>query len=149
MATGVGPYFDGIAHAFLSFEDAMAMAGGLGRPGRPQRQVSRARRGYRLPLAWFAGCIFGMRIGVVSIQPWLSIVSFLGLGIAIAAKLRLNPTVIASLTLLVAFAFGFAASFDLSAVSSLALFVLGSLTANGDGHDSHLGNRSLPDVAGA
>lgn len=128
VATGIGPYFDGIAHTFVSLEDALAMAGAAVLAGLNGKAAARAAV-IIYPLAWFAGTLFGMQIGVQSMQPSLSIVSFLGLGAAIAGRLRLNPAVIATLTFLVAFAFGFAASVDLSAVSSLSLFMMGSLTA--------------------
>lgn len=126
VTTGIGPLFDGIVHSFTAFEDAIVMAAVAilaGMSGKPAARLA----ALVFPLAWAAGLLFGIRIGPVSLQPWLSIVSFLGLGIAIAARLRLEPIVIALPAVILALAFGWQAAADLASAPALGLFTLGSL----------------------
>jgi urease accessory protein len=128
VATGIGPVFDGIAHSIVSVEDALAMAAVAVLASLSGKAAARAAV-IVYPLAWPAGALMGMAMGSVAIQPWLSIVTFMGLGLAIAAQLKFGPIVVAIIALLVASCFGLAAATDLARLPSPAQFLFGSTLA--------------------
>jgi hypothetical protein len=128
VTTGVGPFFDGIAHAFLSIEDMLAMAALAALAGMSGKASARTAV-IVYPSAWVAGSVIGQRVGIPPIQPWLAIVTLLGIGLAIAAKLRLPPGLTGLLACAVAFATGLVAAFDLAGVWPIVPFMLGSVTA--------------------
>lgn len=96
--SGVGPFYDGVAHFFVSPEDlllviTLAIFGGLsGRPAAKLLVVT-------LPLAWLVGAVLGLHVVVSSQLKFLPAVGILvtGLLVAINPKLpRLIPAVLAS-----------------------------------------------------
>ncbi|NLS07102.1 hypothetical protein HGP14_27775 [Rhizobium sp. P32RR-XVIII] len=128
IATGSGPFFDGLFHSLVSVEGMLAVAGVAVLAGLSGKAGARAAV-IVYPLAWLAGALYGIRFGAAPLQPWLSIATFLGLGLAIATKIRLAPLAVGALALLVALAFGPTATYDLPALSSTSLFLLGSVSA--------------------
>jgi hydrogenase/urease accessory protein HupE len=128
VATGSGPFFDGLFHSLVSIDGMLAAAGVAVLAGLSGKAGARAAV-IVYPLAWLAGAVFGIRFGGAPLQPWLSIASFLGLGLAIAAKIRLAPPAVGALAFLVALAFGPTMTFDLPVLSSTTLFLLGSVSA--------------------
>lgn len=94
--SGLGPLYDGALHLLMSPGDllgivAAAMLAGLrgARAGRLTAIV--------LPVAWLAGGVIGMKLQVAAELPWLSVFSFMILGVLVAADARLSPVVVASL----------------------------------------------------
>ena len=94
--TGLGPFYDGIGHLLASPDDlvavlAMALLAGLsGRTaGRWTLLV--------LPVAWAAGGLAGFWLHAPVLRGTPAVLSFLALGILIAAGRPLSPTLVAVL----------------------------------------------------
>jgi len=96
VTTGLGPFYDGISHFFLSLDDvlpvvAMAILGGLqGRRG--GRQVL-----FALPVAWLVGGLAGYFAGGPEVARGIAAVSALVVGVLVAADRRLAPAVVLGL----------------------------------------------------
>jgi hypothetical protein len=97
--SGLGPFYDGVAHLFVTPEDvllvvAVALLAGLGgkRPGRTVLFV--------LPAAWLAGAVAGRLTALSDGLPVLSAALLIALGGLVAADRRLPPVFIAGFALL-------------------------------------------------
>ena len=96
VTTGLGPFYDGISHFFLSFDDvlpvlALAILGGL-QGKRGGRQVL-----FALPAAWLVGGLAGYCAGGPEFARGVTAVSALVLGVLVAADRRLVPAVVLGL----------------------------------------------------
>jgi len=96
VSTGLGPFYDGISHFFLSLDDilpvlAMAILGGL-QGKRGGRQVL-----FALPAAWLAGGLAGYVAGGPELARGITAVSALMLGALVAADRQLAPAVVLAL----------------------------------------------------
>jgi len=96
--SGLGPFYDGIAHLFVTPEDmlaviALALLGGLGgkRCGRAVLFV--------LPAAWLAGAMAGRMTPVSAGVPVLSATLLIVLGTLVAADRRLPLALVAAAAL--------------------------------------------------
>ena len=95
VTTGMGPVYDGIGHLLLTPEDlvpvlALALYAGL-------RGASQGRRAlFLLPLAWFAGGLGGLMVNGLPSSP-ISALSFLILGVLVAADLPMGPNAVSAL----------------------------------------------------
>ena len=96
VTSGLGPFYDGALHLALSPDDllgllaATLLAGLCGaRAGRLTVLV--------LPLAWIIAGLVGLNLPITIDLPWISILSFLVLGILVAIDPKLNPKAVASL----------------------------------------------------
>jgi urease accessory protein len=104
VTTGLGPIYDGIGHLVMTPEDlipalAIALFAGL-------RGAASGRRAlFVLPLVWFVGGLLGMIIGGMPALP-LPAVSFLILGVLIAADLKLSQKSFTAVVVGVGFAHG-------------------------------------------
>jgi hydrogenase/urease accessory protein HupE len=104
VTTGLGPVYDGIGHLVMTPEDlvpalAIALFAGL-------RGVAPGRRAlFVLPLAWFAGGLLGVAIEGLPTMPVASI-SFLILGVLVAADLNLSPKTFTAVVVVVGFVHG-------------------------------------------
>ncbi len=104
VTTGLGPVYDGIGHLVMTPEDlipalAIALFAGL-RGAVPGRRAL-----FVLPLAWFAGGLLGVAIECMSALP-LPAVSFVILGVLIAADLKLTPKWFTAIVFVVGFVHG-------------------------------------------
>ena len=104
VATGLGPVYDGIGHLVMTPEDlvpvpAIALFAGL-RGAAPGRRAL-----FVLPLAWFAGGILGVIIGGLPTFP-VAAISFLILGVLIAADLKLSQKLFTAIVVVVGFVHG-------------------------------------------
>jgi hydrogenase/urease accessory protein HupE len=105
VTTGMGPVYDGIGHLMLAPEDlivtlAVALYAGL-------RGATSGRYAlFVFPIAWFIGGLLGMRVDLQFSFP-MGALSFLLLGLFIAADLRLPPKAYASVALTIGLAHGF------------------------------------------
>jgi hydrogenase/urease accessory protein HupE len=97
--SGLGPFYDGIAHLFVTPEDvlaviALALLGGLGgkRCGRAVLFV--------LPLAWLAGALAGRMATPSAGVPVLSAVLLIALGTLVATDRRLPLILVAGAALI-------------------------------------------------
>ena len=95
VSSGVGPFYDGVAHLFVSPEDilvvvALALLGGLcGRPAAKWLVLV-------LPPAWLLGAALGHRLLVPAAPDWLIPVGALLTGLLATLNPRL-PTVVPAL----------------------------------------------------
>jgi len=97
--SGLGPFYDGALHLLLSPGDllglvAVALLAGL-RGERAGRLTVIA-----LTMSWLLAGMIGMSFPVNLDLTWLSVLSFLVLGVLVAFDARLSPTAIASLGVL-------------------------------------------------
>lgn len=94
--SGLGPFYDGALHLLLSPGDllgllALALLAGL-------RGAAAARAAVMaLPVAWLLAGLIGLSLAVIPDLAWLSILSFILLGVLVAVDARLPPVVIATL----------------------------------------------------
>ncbi len=105
VTTGLGPVYDGIGHFFLTPEDlvpavALALYAGL-RGARPGRFAL-----FILPAAWLLGGLASVAAGAEPRFP-LAPVSFLALGVLVAANLKLPDAAVAALAAALGLAHGF------------------------------------------
>ncbi len=135
VTTGMGPVYDGIGHLLLTPEDlvpalAVALYAGL-RGAAAGRSVL-----FLFPAAWLAGGLAGLQAGMTINFP-LSALSFLLLGLLIAADFRLPPRTFALLAICIGLVHGFfngialkdgPAIFGLLGITGM-LFVLVALAA--------------------
>lgn len=96
--SGLGPFYDGIAHLFVTPEDllaviALALLGGLGgkRCGRAVLFV--------LPVAWLAGAQAGRMTTLSGDGPVVSAALLIALGALVAADRRLSPALVTGVAL--------------------------------------------------
>jgi hydrogenase/urease accessory protein HupE len=96
VTSGLGPFYDGALHLLLSPGDllgvlALALLAGLrgARAGRLAVIV--------LPLAWLLAGLLGLTLAFESNLSWLGVVSFLILGLLVAADAKLPPVTVAVL----------------------------------------------------
>ncbi len=105
VTTGMGPVYDGVGHLLLTPEDlvpALSVALYAGLRGRwPGRRAL-----FLLPLAWFLGGVIGLFVGGQLMVP-IPALSFLILGVLIAADLRLPTNWFTVLIVLVGLIHGF------------------------------------------
>jgi urease accessory protein len=104
VTTGLGPVYDGIGHLVMTPEDlvpvlAITLFAGL-RGATPGRRVL-----FILPLAWFFGGILGVIMEGLPTLPVAGI-SFLLLGVLVAADLKLSPKSITAIVVVVGFVHG-------------------------------------------
>ena len=104
--SGLGPFYDGIAHFAMSPDDllstlALALLAGL----------SGAQAGrnilFLLPPIWLLGGLFGLRLEQEVSLPLFSILSFLVIGALVALDRRLSLLLISALTCILGFLHGF------------------------------------------
>ena len=104
VTTGLGPVYDGIGHLVMTPEDlvpalAIALFAGL-RGAAPGRRAL-----FVLPLAWFVGGLLGVTIEGLPEVP-VAAISFLILGLLIAADLKLSPKSFTAIVVMVGLAHG-------------------------------------------
>ena len=121
VSTGLGPVYDGIGHMLTTPEDlipaiALALLAGL-RGAAPGRRAL-----FLLPAAWFAGGLAGLTMSTAVTFP-LAAISFLLLGVLVAANAPLTARGVAAIALGLGLAHGFfnGIAFHGSASGTLAL----------------------------
>ena len=136
MTTGLGTIYDEISHFLISPEDlvpafVLALLAGQNGPEAGRKVL------FILPASWLAGGLWGLAFRSPPL-PDLTWVSFILLGGLVAAKLRLLPSVIGALALVLGLLHGFLngatmgiASAGLGALFGIAatVFVVESLVA--------------------
>lgn len=105
VTTGMGPVYDGIGHLLLTPEDlvpvlAIALYAGL------RGAVAGRRTMFLLPVGWFVGGLAGSAVTMVTAFP-LPALSFLLLGVLVAADLRLPPAAVSGLASVFGLVHGF------------------------------------------
>lgn len=100
VSSGLGPFYDGALHLLLSPEDLLAVLGVTLLAGLGGKTAARWLI-IALPLAWLGAGVVGLDREVIPIEPWLNVALLTMLGVLVAANLRLSPTIIAALGILV------------------------------------------------
>ena len=105
VTTGMGPVYDGIGHLLLSPED-LVPALGLSLYAGLRGATAGRRTMFLLPLAWFAAGLAGLMVHSVPALPAPAL-SFLVIGVLVAADLRLPAGAVAALAVLIGLVHGF------------------------------------------
>jgi hydrogenase/urease accessory protein HupE len=97
--SGAGPFYDGVAHLFVTPEDvlvvlALALLAGLG--GKPCGRVVL----FVLPAAWLAGTLAGRAFPLSAGIPAVSAALLIALGALVAADRQFPPALVAAVALL-------------------------------------------------
>ena len=97
VTTGLGPFFDGVGHLFLTIEDllpviALALLAGLRGPAAGRRVL------FLLPLAWLLGGAIGLATGAGA-PSLLTVASFLVVGGLLALDAPLSDGMVTTLAI--------------------------------------------------
>ena len=127
-STGLGPFYDGLTHFWRSPEElipvlALAFLAGL-RGSRTGRYTL-----FILPAAWLVGGLFGLAFPLVDHSTVLVCVSFVLLGVLVAADMRLKLSIVATLASAVGFLFGYIDGVGMSGARLGALGLCGSISS--------------------
>ena len=105
VTTGLGPFYDGAMHLLLSPVDLLGLVASSLLDGlNGDRAVSFTD--ISLPITWFTAGLVGLKLPVTIVLPWLSVLSFVILGILVAIDPKLPPAAVASLAGLFGFLHG-------------------------------------------
>jgi hydrogenase/urease accessory protein HupE len=99
VTSGLGPFYDGVLHLLLSPADllglvAAALLAGLRGPEAGRLTV------IALPISWLLAGMIGMNLPLDLDLAWAGVLSFVVLGILVAADAQLTPRFVASLAAL-------------------------------------------------
>jgi hydrogenase/urease accessory protein HupE len=100
VSTGLGPFYDGLSHFMLTPEDllpALALALLAGLNGAAAGRIAL----FALPTAWLVGGLFGLALPMAASSPVLTTLSFIALGVMVAAGLRLRAAWVLALASIV------------------------------------------------
>jgi len=137
VTTGLGPFYDGVAHLFLSPEDGVAVLALALFAGMSETATSRAVI-IAAPIAWLFGGILGLHVPVLPLSPWLTIATFMVLGVLIATNFRLPRATSTTIAIAIGLAHGLMNGGTMTATSEpvtvlagivSSLFVSGAIVA--------------------
>jgi urease accessory protein len=94
--SGLGPFYDGALHLLLSPGDLLGLAAAALLAGLHGARAGRLAV-MILPAAWLLAGLVGLSLPVAVEVPWLGVLSFLVLGVLVAADLNLAPGAVAAL----------------------------------------------------
>lgn len=94
--SGLGPFYDGALHLAISPDDLLGLISIALLAGLCGTRASRLTV-FVLPFSWFAAGLAGLTLPVTINLPWLSILSFLVMGVMVAANPKLHPITVATL----------------------------------------------------
>jgi hydrogenase/urease accessory protein HupE len=94
--SGLGPFYDGALHLLLSPGDLLGLAAAALLAGLCGDRAGRLTV-FALPLAWFITGLIGLNLSVTIDLPWLSVLSFLILGVLVAIDPKLHPVTVSLL----------------------------------------------------
>ena len=126
--TGLGPFYDGVMHFFLSPEQiipVLALALFAGLRGKRSSRIAL----FLLPGAWLVGGLAGLARPVAGQFTALACFSFLVLGALVASDAKLQPRYVVGLTFGFGLALGYVHGSDLSTTSVGALGLLGTASS--------------------
>lgn len=128
MTTGVGPFYDGAAHFFLSIEEvlpivALALLAGLRGPGSGRFAVA------LIPVAWLAGGLVGLRYPMEAPPPLATTFLFLIPGILLAWDRELPTAAVAAITAGAGLCAGFTNGAAMAAADGSTLSVAGGVAS--------------------
>ena len=128
VTTGLGPLYDGISHVLLSPDDllpivAMGLLAGLNGPAAGRRTL------FAVTLAWLVGGVAGCLVGHPLMPMAVTTVSFLVLGGLTAAAVRLSPTALTVLAVIVGLLHGWLNGAGIAEAQREALGLVGIVGA--------------------
>lgn len=99
VTSGLGPFYDGALHLAISPDDLLGLLAITLLAGLCGAKTGRLTIIF-LPLAWFVAGLVGLNLPANIYLPWLSILSFLVLGVLVAFDPKLHPKVVVVLAVL-------------------------------------------------
>ena len=96
VTSGLGPFYDGALHLLLSPADLLGLVAAALLAGLRGRRAARLTV-VALPVAWLLAGFVGMALSLSPGLEWLGVLSFLILGVLVAADARLSPGFVALL----------------------------------------------------
>jgi hydrogenase/urease accessory protein HupE len=126
--SGLGPFYDGVAHLFVTPEDVLVVVATALLAGLRDKQCGRFVL-FGLPLAWLAGAVAGQRAQLAAELPIVSAALLIALGALVAADRRLPGRFVVGLAMAVGLVHGFLNGAALAAASSGGLAVGGTVCA--------------------
>jgi hydrogenase/urease accessory protein HupE len=96
VTSGLGPFYDGALHLLLSPADMLGLAAAALLAGRNGQAVARLTV-LVMPLCWLLAGVVGMQLEMAADLGWLSVASFMLLGILVAADARMPAVAVAGL----------------------------------------------------
>jgi len=99
VTSGLGPFYDGALHLAISPDDLLGLLAITLLAGLCGARAGRLTIVF-LPLAWFVAGLVGLNLPANIDLPWLSILSFLVLGVLVAIDPKLHPKVVVTLAVL-------------------------------------------------
>jgi len=124
VTTGMGPFYDGAMHLLLSPGDLLGLIAAVLLAGLRGARAGRLTV-IVLPAAWFAAGLLGLYQPLTIVLPWLSVLSFVALGMLVAVNPKLPPMAVAAMAGL------YGALHGLLNGSALAAIGAGPLTLTG------------------
>lgn len=94
--SGLGPFYDGALHLMLSPGDLLGLTAAALLAGLRGAGAGRLTA-LALPAAWFVSGLVGLHLSAAPDLSWLGVLSFLVLGVLVAADLNLAPLAVAML----------------------------------------------------
>lgn len=98
VTTGLGPFYDGAMHLLLSPGDLLGLVAAVLLAGLHGAKASRLTV-MVLPTAWLISSLVGLNVQTGFDLPWLSVLSFLILGILVAVNPKLPTIVVVSIAM--------------------------------------------------
>ncbi len=126
--TGLGPFYDGVTHFFLSPEQIIPVLGLALFAGLRGKRSGRLTL-FLLPGAWLLGGLAGLARPVAGQFTALACFSFVVLGTLVASDVQLQLRYVAVLSLVFGLALGYVNGSDLSTSGVGALGLLGTATS--------------------
>ena len=93
VTTGLGPFYDGAMHLFLSPGDLLGLVAALLLAGLHGDRAAR-NTVVVLPVAWFAAGLIGLNMATVVNLPWLNVLFLVILGVLVAVNPKLPTNVV-------------------------------------------------------
>jgi hydrogenase/urease accessory protein HupE len=128
VTTGLGPFYDGLTHFFLSSEDAIAVFALALLAGLSAASTSRIVL-LTLPVAWFAGGILGLHASPLPLFPWLTIATFVALGLLIAVNVRMPTAAVGCMAVVLGLVHGFMNGSTMTAIGAPMTVLAGIVTS--------------------
>jgi hydrogenase/urease accessory protein HupE len=130
VTTGLGPFYDGFVHVLFAPEDALAIFALALLSGMSGILGGRAVL-FTLPAAWCIGALVGLHAPAAqsTSMPWLTIATFLGLGILIAVNCRLSALAMAGLSITLGLAHGYFNGAVMTATNFVFSMLAGTLVS--------------------
>jgi urease accessory protein len=106
VSTGLGPFYDGVAHVLVTPEDAVAVLALALLSGMSGISSARAVL-FTLPTAWCLGALFGQHTPPPQSVTWLTVTTFIAIGALIAMNCRLTASAAICLSIVIGFPHGY------------------------------------------